>query len=380
MIEQRLGAAPDPAFARACHSATGGNPLLLHELLKAIAGRGHGADGRRTPASSPSSGPRAASRAVLLRLSRLSPEAGAVARAAAILDEGFDVPTLAALAGVDEHGRRARDRRAQPGRDPAPHASRSGFVHPLIRAAVYQEIPPGERELAHARAARLLADAGRPGERIASHLLDVPPHGDQWVFETLRDAARAAMQKGAADSAVSYFRRALEEPPPEAERTQMLLELGLVESLTYAPAAVEHLREAYDRLDDPLAIGLAGNVLARTLMWQSPPEAAEVARRDRGGDAARSCSRSGYALDAFRGALIPFGVAAPDIDRGARGVPRPRAAAAGAGREGDGRDDRLVLRPRQRAATTECVELALQARRGRRAHRRSTAAFCRSTR
>src|SRR6201999_3428931 len=104
--------------------------------------------------------------------------------------------------------------------------------------AVYEDIPPGERELAHAAAARLLADVGAPGERIASHLLHVPPHGERWVYDALSSAARSAMQKGAADSAVTYFRRALDEPPPEEARTQTLVELGMVESLTYAPAAV----------------------------------------------------------------------------------------------------------------------------------------------
>ena len=310
VVEQRLGQAPDAPFAEACHTATGGNPLLLHELMKAVAVEGTAPTADNTGVVS-ELGPRAASRAVLLRLSRLSDEAGQVARAAAVLDEGFDVSTVAALAGVEEQvAARATGELSQA--EILRPAQPLGFVHPLIRAAVYQEVSPGERELAHARAARLLFEAGGPGERIASHLLEVPPHGDQWTFETLRDAARAAMKKGAADSAVAYFRRALEEPPVDAERTQTLLELGLVESLTYAPAAVEHLREAYDRLSDPFAIGLAANVLARTLMWQSPPEAAEVARRA-AAVMPPELDQVRLSLDAFRGALIPFGVAAPDI-------------------------------------------------------------------
>ena len=123
----------------------------------------------------------------------------------------------------------------------------------------------------------------------------MPPHADEWAFNSLREAARQAMKKGAADSAVSYFRRALEEPPPdERARTQTLLELGLVESLTYAPAAVEHLREAYDAAHRPGgASGSRRNVLARALLWQSPPEAAAMARRDGRSDAARAGGRCG---------------------------------------------------------------------------------------
>ena len=79
MIAQRLEVEPETEFAVACHTATGGNPLLLHELIKAVA----------VEVAAPTAanadivaelGPRAASRAVLLRLSRLMEEAGAVAR------------------------------------------------------------------------------------------------------------------------------------------------------------------------------------------------------------------------------------------------------------------------------------------------------------
>ncbi len=308
VIEERLEQAPDPAFADACHTATGGNPLLLHELMKALRDEGTAPTVANTGVVT-ELGPRAASRAVLLRLSRLSPESGAVARAAAILDEGFDVPTLAALAEVDaDVAARATGELSQA--EVLRPSQPLGFVHPLIRAAVYQEVPPGERELAHARAARLLADAGAPDERIASHLLAVPPHGDEWTFRTLRNAARAAMQKGAADSAVSYFRRALEEPPPDRERTQTMLELGLVESLTYAPAAVEHLRQAYDRLSEPMEIALAANVLGRALLWQSPAEAAKLARAA----AAKmppELENERLTLEAFEGATVAFGAEAP---------------------------------------------------------------------
>ena len=246
---------------------------------------------------------------MLLRLSRLSPEAGAVARAASVLNEGFDVPTLAALAEVDEQvAARATGELAQA--EILRPAQPLGFVHPLIRAAVYQEVSPGERELAHDRSARLLADAGASRERIASHLLEVPPHADEWAFETLRGAAREAMKKGAADSAVSYFRRAIAEPPPARAQTQTELELGLVESLTYAPAAAEHLREAYDRLDDPAAIGLAGNVLARTLLWESPPQAADVARRSAAA-MPEEFAEVRMSLEALEGAMLAFGVVSP---------------------------------------------------------------------
>ncbi len=313
VIEQRLEAEPDPGFAQACHAATGGNPLLLHELLKAIAVEGTAPTDANADVVS-ELGPRAASRAVLLRLSRLSAEAGAVARAAAVLDEGFDVAGLAALAGLEEEtAARATGELSQA--EILRPSQPLGFVHPLIRAAVYQEISPGERELAHTAAARRLADVDAPAERVASHLLEVPPHGDEWAFKTLREAARQAMKKGAADSAVAYFERALAEPPPdERRRTQTTLELGLVESLTYAPDAVEHLREAYEGLHDPEARGLAAHVLARSLLWQAPQEASALAR-----EAAASMppelEDQRLALQAFEAATMAFGVDIPEATK-----------------------------------------------------------------
>ena len=36
LVRRRLGEQAAPAFSAACHAATGGNPLLLNELLKAL--------------------------------------------------------------------------------------------------------------------------------------------------------------------------------------------------------------------------------------------------------------------------------------------------------------------------------------------------------
>ena len=167
VIEQRLGQAPDAPFAEACHTATGGNPLLLHELMKAIAVEGTAPTAANTGVVS-ELGPRAASRAVLLRLSRLSAEAGRWPARPRSSTRASTCPTLAALAGVDEQvAARATGELSQA--EILRPAQPLGFVHPLIRAAVYQEVSPGERELAHARAARLLAEAGAPGraDRLA---------------------------------------------------------------------------------------------------------------------------------------------------------------------------------------------------------------------
>jgi DNA-binding CsgD family transcriptional regulator len=278
LIERRLGAAPDGTFAAVCHEATGGNPLLLDELLKGLAAEG--VEPRSGQAEMIRElGPRAVSRAVLLRLARLSDDDLAVARALAVLGEGAELGELAALAGIEEAavaratGELARVEILRPD---AP----LGFVHPLVRDAVYNDLPPGQRELEHSQAARLLRDAGAAPERVAAHFLRVAPLGEEWVAELLIGAGRAAAERGGPDNAVAYLERALAEPLAPARRTAVLYELGQREMDVRGDAAVPHLREAYELLADPGERAWAGYALARTLMFtRQAEEAAAVARR-----------------------------------------------------------------------------------------------------
>jgi DNA-binding CsgD family transcriptional regulator len=277
LVAGRLGD-PDPAFADACLAATGGNPLLLRQLLTSLEAdgvvpRAAQADAVRRVA------PRAVSRTVLLRLRRLAPAAAAVARAVAILGTHAEPPLVAALADVDELGVvRAAGQLAQAEilRPEQPLE----FVHPLVRDAVYHELPAIERELWHARAAELLVAAQRPADAVATQLLAAPRRGRPWVVEQLVEAAGAARRKGAADSAVAYLERALAEPPGEDARTAVTLELGLTETLTSGMAAAQHLREALAGLDAPLERARIAATLARTLLFTAPgAQAVEVVAR-----------------------------------------------------------------------------------------------------
>src|SRR5581483_11114942 len=142
-------------------------------------------------------GPGAVSRSVVMRVSRLGEEAAAVARAAAVLGDQAELPAIAALAGLDEPAVAAATgalARADVLRPEPP----VGFVHPVVRDAVYHDLPLGERELQHGRAARILADAAAPAEQVAAHLLAVPAHaGEPWVVERLEEAGHEAVRKGA---------------------------------------------------------------------------------------------------------------------------------------------------------------------------------------
>jgi uncharacterized protein HemY len=57
-------------------------------------------------------------------------------------------------------------------------------------------------------------------------VLLIAGRGHTWVVDSLREAARTARGRGAADSAVAYLRRALKQPPAPELRVQVVLEPG----------------------------------------------------------------------------------------------------------------------------------------------------------
>ena len=278
MVRDRLAEDAERPFCAACHHATGGNPLLLRELVKTLQAENIRPDAAHADAIR-EVGPRAVSRTVLLRLSRLPSDAVAVARAVALLGDGASLPAIAALADLDE-GRVAEATRTLVSAEILRSEAPLGFVHALVRDAVYLELSLSERELRHRRAAKELAALGAAPEVVASQLLLASSRGDAWVAQVLREAGSLAMRRGDADSAVSYLRRALEEGAADEDRLRLLWELGAAEARVDSAASAERLREVQGRLDDPLQRALLADVLARSLLWTRPAhEAVTVAQR-----------------------------------------------------------------------------------------------------
>ena len=184
LVRERLGPNAEPEFCAACHSATGGNPLLLGQLLTALEGDSVKPDAQQRR-----------------RGARHRPAGGLPRRAAA--------PGPPARPRGGGGARRGRDgRRRRPGHDHGVHRAgrgdgggharatwpgprswrptrRSSFVHPLVRDAVYEELSPAERELQHARAVEVMIAAGAGDEAVAAHLLLMARRGDQWVVDRL---------------------------------------------------------------------------------------------------------------------------------------------------------------------------------------------------
>jgi DNA-binding CsgD family transcriptional regulator len=240
---------PQRGFVEACHQVTGGNPLLVRELMAALG------EERVPPvdASVPrvhEIGPEPVSRAIYLALRRLGPEPTALARAVAILDDGAEYVAAAELADLDLH----EAARAAGALEAAGLFADSGntlaFAHPILRAAVYEELTPSERAHAHHLAARILGEQG-PLERVAAHLIASRPSRDPWAVVTLRRAAAEAGKRGAPDAAVRYLERAIAEPPADDQLPDVLLDLARVQAAAGLPGAPERFERALTVVDDP---------------------------------------------------------------------------------------------------------------------------------
>src|SRR5262245_50093871 len=217
------GLEPDDAFSAALETATGGNPLFVGAVLDAVA-----RDGTRPTAENAPRlleiGAQGVSRVVGLRLARLLPEALALLRAASILGDGTELRHVATLAGVEapDLGSAAA---ALVRLDLLRRDDPLEFSHPVVRRAVYETLDVVERDAAHRSADELLLDVGAPTASAAGHLLRVAPRADPFVVSTLRQASDRALAQGAADAAVGYLTRALEERTDQATRADVLVEI-----------------------------------------------------------------------------------------------------------------------------------------------------------
>ena len=139
---------------------SGGVPFLVKALLASA--RGAGLDGQSDPGRLVGLGSESVGRATVLRLQRLPPGARALAEAAAVLGPDATRARVAEVAELDHFtGLEAVDtlRRAEI----LDAGSELRFRHGVVRASIYDGLPPRSRAGAHVRAARALAEASVVG-------------------------------------------------------------------------------------------------------------------------------------------------------------------------------------------------------------------------
>jgi DNA-binding CsgD family transcriptional regulator len=249
LVETLAGGKPDGDLMRLADGAAG-NPLYLTELLDALA---------RSSSLSVSAGaaelisdraPGSLSAAIADRLRFVPSWVREVLRAAALLGVDFAVPDLATVlhrgvadlvSAVDEAQAAGVLTESGPG---------LGFRHPMIRAALYEEIPAPVRAAWHREAGRALAEAGAPADRVARQLLpavsgstDTADSMDEWILRWLERTAPLLVGQ-APRAAAELLRRAVASSPAGSAEHDSLV-CRLAEALFRVGDAAEAERVAH---------------------------------------------------------------------------------------------------------------------------------------
>ena len=233
LVAALAGGEPDDNLLRLAEGAAG-NPLYLTELVAALARsssmtitRAGAAELRN--ASAPGSLPAA----IADRLGFVRAPVREVLRAAALLGVDFAVPDLAMVLGRGVADLIPAIDEACTAGVLAESGNGLGFRHPLIRAALYDEIPVPVRAAWHRDAARALAEAGAPADRVARQLLRAvdAPCGtaepvDEWILGWLARTAEPLVGQ-APQMAAELLRHAVAgSPAGSAQHDRLVVRLA----------------------------------------------------------------------------------------------------------------------------------------------------------
>ncbi|HEY6498167.1 MAG TPA: AAA family ATPase [Streptosporangiaceae bacterium] len=223
---------------------TAGNPLYLLALLAELPADAFAGDATHLPA------PAAYAAAVLSRLGRLPAPARDLVRAAAVLGTRAPARVASAMAGLADGSSaadaavRARLLDFPPGRA----RDELSFAHPLVRAAVYEDLPPGDRRRLHLAAAGLV-----PAPASFAHRVAATAGGfDGELAAELIEAATASQTTGAPRQAAQYLAWAAKVDSDQSRGEQSLF--GAVRLLIWTgdvQAAFEHAEAVAARPPGP---------------------------------------------------------------------------------------------------------------------------------
>lgn len=265
---------------RAAYDTAGGNPFYLRQLTF---------PGGRLETPEELQG------LVARRVTLIGEQATDVVRAVHVLGRSARPHLVARLAGLDlDDVRRVVEQLVAAGVLTAGRVLEP--VHPLVRDALGTVLVGDLEPQLRLDAARLLREEGHDEEEVAALLLGADPGAQQWVVDTLRQAARAASARGAPGAAVPYLRRALREAV-SLDAPGLLLELGSCEVLVGDPQALEHLRRALDGARGDAELTAAGLALGRALTEAGLFGAALDALRRARGRLAEADGDAGVRLD-----------------------------------------------------------------------------------
>ena len=195
LVAALAGGKPDDNLLRLADGA-GGNPFYVTELIAALA-RGSSLTITEAGQAELARGsvPGSLSAAIADRVGFVADPVREVVRAAALLGADFAVPDLATVLGRSVADLVPAVEEACTVGVFAESGHGLGFRHPLIRQALYEEMPAAVRAAWHRDAGRALAEAGAPPDRVARQLLaaDGPAEpgqpADEWMLDWLARTA-----------------------------------------------------------------------------------------------------------------------------------------------------------------------------------------------
>jgi hypothetical protein len=232
LVADLAGGRPDGSLLRLAGGAAG-NPLYLTELITALRRNSkvsitETGTATLTAGSAPGSLPAA----IADRLGFVTQPVREVLRVAALLGVDFTVMDLAIIVNrsvadlvraIDEAS--AAGVLAESGRG-------LGFRHPLIRAALYEEMPAPVRAAWHRDAGRALAEAGVPAGRVARQMLQAiagpggtPEPMDKWMLTWLAGAADLLVGQ-APQVAAELLRHAVADSPAGSRHDRLAARLA----------------------------------------------------------------------------------------------------------------------------------------------------------
>ncbi len=232
LVASLVGGKPDGKLLQLADDAAG-NPLYITELIAALTRSSKvtitGA-GVATLIAGPAPG--SLSAAIADRLGFVSGPVREVLRAAALLGVDFAVTDLAIVLDRSVADLvRALDEACAAG-VLAESGKRLGFRHPLIRAALYEEMPVPVRAAWHREAGRALAEAGAPPDRVARQLLlaaggpgGTPEPMDEWILNWLADAAELLVGQ-APQMAAELLQQAVASSPAGSQHDRLVTRLA----------------------------------------------------------------------------------------------------------------------------------------------------------
>jgi DNA-binding CsgD family transcriptional regulator len=203
----------NPAAAARLRIHTGGNPFYARCVLEEL-------DAAELAGTGPLRVPRSLASMFVTRLAQCGPEATALVAAAAVLGERCSLVqaiTLAEIArpapalGLAAEAGLVSEREGPGWRELA-------FTHPLVRAAVYEDLSPARRVELHAKAARILGGSAAVMHRVAATL-----GPDDELATELSDEAEAQAAEGSFGLAARRFWQAAKLAADPASRDERML-------------------------------------------------------------------------------------------------------------------------------------------------------------